>query len=158
MKILLSFLCIFFLNIPVYSQLKKMPISKVTNQQIKGSRCLDSLWNISNTCPLGQERFKVNFYITLIDKVKKTIRLIGRVQSTDNIESTGLSGVEIFKSIAVANKLTNRTRLGETTDGKKFINNDGFFDITLEVEKKESIFFYGYRYFLEEFAVSKLMQ
>jgi hypothetical protein len=55
-------------------------------------------------------------------------------------------------------KLINYTPIGETTDVKKFISNDGFFDISFEIKGNESLFFYRYRYFLEELTVSKLLQ
>jgi len=119
---------------------------------------VDSLWNVSSVCALGQERLHIKFYFASVDKVKKLVHIVGRIQFGGSAESTGLSGIEIFRGTMTGNKITDRTKIGEATDGKEYIDNDGFFDIRLQVKNNESIFFYGYRYFLEEFKVSKLFQ
>lgn len=158
MKIILLVLSLIFFSTLVVAQSKQIPVSKIANQRVNDMRCLDSSWSISRICPLGQIRCSVVFYFVFVDKGNKTIRLIGRVQVIENIESTGLTGIEIYKGITLGGKLSSRTFIGETTDGGEFISNDGFFDVTMKVEKNESIFFCRYRYYLEEFTVFKLLQ
>jgi len=128
----------------------------VNNQRVKGMRCLDSTWVVSTICPLGQQRLNIVLFYSFYDKIKKTIRLIGRVQTLASVNSTGLTGIEIYKAVLNESKLINRTKIGETTDGKDFIENDGFFDITTQIGLNESIFFYRKTYYLEEFRVWRL--
>ncbi len=158
MKILLSFFSLFFLHDSCYCQLKQVAVSNIVYLEEKGLCCLDSTNIVSTFCPLNLDGFKIKFYAINLDKDKGKLQLIGRVCVSDEINSSGLLGIEIFKAKKVENKLTGRASVGETTDGKKFISNDGFFDIILKVESNESLFFYRTGYFLKEFSVFKLLQ
>lgn len=158
MKILLLVLSLFFLLDSSYCQLKQMPVSKINNQQEKGLRCLDSSNAISVSCPLNLDGFTVKFYSSYIDRNKGELQLIGRVCVSEGANASGISEVEIFKAVKSENKLVGRIPSGETTDGNKFIANDGFFDITVKVEDNESLFFYRAGYFVKEFTVFKLFQ
>jgi hypothetical protein len=135
-----------------------MPVSKINTQQEKALRCLDSAYVISIYCPLSLDGFTVKFYSSYIDRNKGELQLIGRVCVSEGETGSGISGVEIFKAMKSDNKLVGRISVGETTDGNKFITNDGFFDITVKVEKNESLFFYRTGYFVKEFTVFKLFE
>ncbi|HEX4875617.1 MAG TPA: hypothetical protein VFV31_03035 [Chitinophagaceae bacterium] len=158
MKYLFSLLCIFFLSERGFAQSKQIPVLKISSQEVKALRCLDSASRVSTTCPLGLDGFNVIFYASYMDKSKGELRLIGRVCVSGAMNSTGLSEVEIFKSTKEKNILTDRNLIGRTTYDKEFINNDGFFDIALTIKKNESLFFYSSGHFLKEFTVFKLLQ
>ena len=155
--ILLIFIFFIFLN-SSYCQLKKISVLKIANQQVKSIQCLDSTGIISKFCSLDLDGFSIIFYSAYLDKSKNELQLIGRVCSSDKMNSSGIAGVQIFKALKKDNKLTKRYSIGETTYDKNSINNDGFFDITLKVEKKNSLFFYNQKYFLKEFTISRLLQ
>jgi hypothetical protein len=63
----------------------------------------------------------------------------------------------IFKARKQNGKLLEKKVIGLTTYDSKFFNNDGFFDIKFELRQDESLFFYGTKYFLSEFAVYQLL-
>lgn len=158
MKMLLLIFSLVFLINSSYCQLKQISVSKITYQQEKNLRCIDSTDTISKFCSVDLDGFRVRFYAAYLDKSKGELQLIGRVCVSDKMNSSGISDIEIFKGRKIENKLIGRSSVGETTDGKSFINNDGFFDIKLKIEKNESLFFHSQRYFLKEFAISKLLQ
>lgn len=158
MKSLLLLLSLFFVFDSSYCQLKQMPVSKINNQQEKALCCLDSANAISVSCPLNLDGFTVKFYSSYIDRNKGELQLIGRVCVSEGANGSGISDVEIFKAMKSDTKLVGRISVGETTDGNKFIANDGFFDITVKVENNESLFFYRTGYFVKEFTIFKLFQ
>lgn len=158
MKFVLSILCMFFFNAIGLSQSKQIPLYKISSQEIKTLRCLDSASRISTNCSLGLDGFSVIFYASFFDKRKGELRLIGRVCSSGAMNSTGLSDIEIFKATKDKNRITARSLIGRTTYDKEFINNDGFFDIIIVVKRSESLFFYGAGFFLKEFTVFNLLE
>jgi hypothetical protein len=158
LKLFVAFFYFFLMNFPAQGQLRQISTSKVSQLRVKGNRCFDSTWTFSTVCPLGQRRLNVIFFFTFFDKINKTVRLVGRVQTLDKVSSTGLTGIEIFKGQLKDQKLKNRTKLGETTDGKEYITNDGFFDITAKIGSEESLFFLRRIYFVEEFKISNLLK
>lgn len=158
MKKLLLLLCVGLFATTTYCQLKQISVSKVYTLHVKGMNCLDSVSGISTTCSLGQERLTVFFYSAYLDKTNSELQLIGRVCIAKQMNSSGVAGIDIFRAIKSGNKLINRQPVGKTTYDRESIYNDGFFDIRLKFNKKESLFFYGYRYFIEEFAIGKLLE
>lgn len=90
----------------------------------------------------------VEFYKVYLNKQTKEIRIIGRCEA--------IGGIDIFKAIRTKNKIAHKNLIGETSYDEKYINNDGFFDITMKVDKNESLFFHETIYFLIEFNVYKL--
>lgn len=148
----------FFSN-PGYSQLREIPVSKVVGLQEKNLHCLnDSANTISKFCSLDLDGFSIRFFVAYLDKNKRKVQLIGRVCRSDAANSIGIPGVEIFKATKDEGKLSGRSSIAYTTNGNKYMYNDGFFDITLTIEKDEYLFFHGTGYFLGEFALYKLLQ
>jgi len=158
MKTLLLLVSLNFCLIKVVGQLKLIPTSRVYQQSIHQTKCLDSNGMVSKFCPLEIYNFKINVYKAYLDRQKKELRLIGRVCLFDTLSCTGVSGVEIFKAVKKDNKLLGRIAIGETTEGKKSLSNNGFFDVTINFGKNESLFFYNPSFTLEEFTISKLLQ
>ncbi len=157
MKRFLLLCIVVFNSIAGYCQLKQIAISKVLSQQAKGLRCIDSSGIISEHCSLDLDGFSIRLYAAYFDNNIKEMRLIGRVCMSDIMSSAGISDIEIFKAQAKDKKIIDKTLIGRTSFDKQYINNDGFFDITLTVNKNESLFFYGTGYFLKEFTVFKLL-
>ncbi len=120
MKILFLILGLFFLRNSSHCQLKQVSVSKINAQQDKALRCLDSINAISKSCPLNLDGFKIKFFTVYLDRNKGELQLIGRVCVSDQVNSPGISGVEIFKAKKSENKLMDRTSVGESTDGKEF--------------------------------------
>ena len=109
MKFLFSMLGLFFLTDSSYCQLKQIPVSKIINQQEKSLCCLDSTNAISKSCPLNLDGFRIKFYAAYLDKNKSELQLIGRACKSDEINSPGISELEIFKAKKVDNKIIGRT-------------------------------------------------
>ncbi len=133
-----------------YSQFKEINVAKINDLQTKELRCLDSNSNINRLCPLDLDGIHIEFYKAFLNRKEGKIRLIGRCGA--------VGGIDIFEAINVENKLINKTLISETSNDKTYINNDGFFNVTIKVEKNKSLFFYETRYFIREFSIYKLFQ
>jgi hypothetical protein len=150
MKPLLVVVCSLGLVITGYGQLKEVPVSRIIKLKVNELKCLDSNSVVTNICSLGLDGISVEFYKVFLDEKESEIRIIGRCGA--------IAGIDIFKAVKKENKLYKITLLGETSYDKKYINNDGFFDIVMKVDKNESLFFHETRYFLVEYSVFKLFQ
>jgi len=142
---------------PCFSQLKEIPISKVNQLRNTQLICLDSNNVTSKLCSLDLDGLKINFFNAHFDKTKKSLQLIGRICASESKNCHGISQIRIFTAKKVGNKLSDLTTVGETTEDKIFISNNGFFDIVITINKGESLFFYNSAYFLKEFAISKML-
>lgn len=138
-------------------QLKPIPVSQILNKDVGQTVCLDSTNQISQSCPTYLEGFYVKIYSAYFDKGKKNVQIIGRICSSNESNGYGIFDVEIFKARKQNGKLLEKKVIGLTTYDSKFFNNDGFFDIKFELRQDESLFFYGTKYFLSEFAVYQLL-
>lgn len=150
MKLILIIVYSLGLVITGYGQLKEVPVSRITGLKVNELRCLDSNAVVTNICSLGLDGISVQFYKVFLDEKEKEIRIIGRCGA--------IAGIDIFKAAKRGNKLNKITLLGETSYDKKYINNDGFFDIIMKVDKNESLFFHETRYFIVEYSAFKLFQ
>lgn len=132
-----------------YSQFKEISSSQINKLRVLELRCLDSNGIINNLCPLGLDGIHIEFYKVFLNQKEREIRLIGRCDA--------VAGIDIFKAIK-GEKLINKKLISETSYDKTYLNNDGFFDVTMKVEKNESLFFHETIYFLQEFSIYKLFQ
>jgi hypothetical protein len=133
-----------------YSQFKEISVSKINKLQVMELRCLDSNGVINNLCPLDLDGIRVEYYKAFLNQKEREIRLIGRCGA--------FGGIDIFEAIKIENKLIEKKLISETSYDKGYINNDGFFDVTMKVDKNKSLFFHETCYFLREFSVYKLLQ
>lgn len=153
--ILVSFL---FSTYIAECQQKPFAISKIDNLKVKGLNCIDSANRISTQCSLGMDGFSVKFYYADFDNTKKVLRLIGRVCIGEGSNSIGVSNIVIFKGVKNKNEISKKEVLGGSTYDKKFISNDGFFDISYSIRSMESLFFQGTGYYLKEFVTFKILK
>ena len=138
------------------TQFKPLPIGTMKRTEVDSLLCMDSTGVTSEFCSLGLDGFNVNLYKVFINLTSREARIIGRVCWSNKDDSQGVAGIEVFISPKNGNRLSNLKLLAETTDGGKFLYNNGFFDITTKVEKGDYLIFYGSRYFLREFKVWRL--
>lgn len=158
MKALILIFALNILHISGYNQVTEVPISKIDLLKVNELRCIDKWGDLSEVCSLGLDGFSVVFFNTYLDTLSKQIRLIGRVCTSAEINTGGLSDIEVFEAIKEKNTIQNRKLLGRTTYDKEYVYNDGFFDVILDISKMKSLFFYGKGYFVKEFKIGKLIE
>jgi hypothetical protein len=148
--------CLLFIGKIGNCQFIKLATNKINLYHNKDLICFDSSQGISNNCSIDLNRFKVKFYEAKYDKPKKGIRLVGRVYLGNELNQIGLSDVEIIKAVRKGSKILSKNKIGETTNGGNIIENDGFFDINVQIGKEESLFFGVNGYFIEMYELYKL--
>ena len=147
-KLLSILICLIISINSGYGQFKEISVSQINKLEVRELKCLDSNGNINRLCSLGLDGIHIEFYKAFLNQKEREIRLIGRCGA--------IAAIDIFEAIKVENKLINKTLIAETSNDKLYINNDGFFDVTMKVDKNKSLFFYETLYFLKEFSVYKL--
>jgi len=140
-----------------YAQLKEIPVAKLNAVEEKGRNCMDSSGVISTSCSLDLDGFEVQFYKVFFDKKANQLRVIGRTCTSDQANSIGVSNVTIFEGLKKSNVVKSRKVIGQSTYSEGYIENSGFFDITVDLFRGQSLFFHKPRFFIIQYNVSKLL-
>jgi hypothetical protein len=155
---LLILVSMFFIQ-QVNGQSKPLPVSAFYKTRVKELQCADSTGAISQSCPICILSLSIVIYRVSFDKSEKELHLTGRVcVLSDTTDCFGFAGVEIFKGVKGNNIVANKQVVGQTTGNSTHSDNDGFFDIRMKVNPKESLFFYDFQFRVEEYKVYELVK
>jgi len=137
-------------------QWKQILPSSVYNTETKLFRCLDSSERITECYQTLGAPLDVNFFQVLIEPKKKMLRLIGRTVFTRR-SPNGFPGVGIYLTEAKDGYIRTSDLIFDT-DGLKVREpwEGGFFDITVALKGKESLFFHNNATRLLQFEIYKL--
>lgn len=149
------FLIAVFGSIDCLAQSDDILIKKIESTKSHIKRCVDSIDIVSN-CQLGLHSFHLDLFRASYDKNTQRLRLIGRVSLTKG-SRTGMRNTSIILIRRPEWKISQTNVVGESSDDIDG-DNDGFFDITVQVTKEMSLAFYYPDCYVMAYTISELLE
>jgi hypothetical protein len=141
-------LLILFVNKVADCQLKVIAPKGIERLWRKELFCIDSLGIKRQSCDLGLNTFRVNFTMVNYDNKTKELRLVGRLV---------LPIPEVGLYLTDSDTIQIKHPFAYTTDDSTGAVKAGYFDISLVVKPKESLFFYLPNFYVRQYELYKLL-